>query len=125
MAAWSMAKYGLPLFALAAHQRNPKFDAWMHRQYGDVEILYRDSRETIVKILEKLAAGRVFAILLALRGIHSILSGGAWGFMSLLIAWMIWKEGWREYQQVLAEERWTKWSQGDFNARVSPPPYEQ
>lgn len=69
--------------------------------------------------------GRVFAILLALRGIHSILSGGAWGFMSLLIAWMIWKEGWREYQQVLAEERWTKWSQGDFNARVSPPPYEQ
>jgi KDO2-lipid IV(A) lauroyltransferase len=67
MAAWSMAKYGLPLFALAAHQRNPKFDAWMHRQYGDVEILYRDSRETIVKILEKLAAGRVFAILPDLR----------------------------------------------------------
>ena len=67
MAAWSMAKYGLPLFALAAHQRNPKFDAWMNRQYGDVEILYRDSRETMFQILEKLASGRVFAILPDLR----------------------------------------------------------
>ena len=34
MAAWSMAKYGLPLFAIAAKQRNPKIDAWMKRQYG-------------------------------------------------------------------------------------------
>lgn len=67
MAAWSMAKYGLPLFALAAHQRNPKFDAWMNRQYGDVEILYRDSRETMFQILKKLASGRVFAILPDLR----------------------------------------------------------
>jgi KDO2-lipid IV(A) lauroyltransferase len=67
MAAWSMAKYGLPLFALAAHQRNPKFDAWMNRQYGDVEILYRDRKETMFQIIEKLGAGRVFAILPDLR----------------------------------------------------------
>ena len=39
MAAWSMAKYGLPLFAIAAKQRNPKLDAWMKRQYGDIEVL--------------------------------------------------------------------------------------
>jgi Zn-dependent protease len=42
-------------------------------------------------------------------------------FMRLLIAWMIWKEGWREYQVALAEEQWGgRW---DYSARVSPPPY--
>ena len=68
--------------------------------------------------------GRVFAILLALRGLHSIMTRGAWGVVSLFIAWMIWKEGWREYQMARAEERFRSWSQGDFNARVSPPPYD-
>ena len=67
MAAWSMAKYGLPLFAIAARQRNPKLDAWMKRQYGDIEVLDRDCRETLVRIKEKLAAGRAFAILPDLR----------------------------------------------------------
>ena len=62
--------------------------------------------------------GRGFAILLALRGLHSIVTGGAWGFISILIAWMIWREGWREYQMAFMEERARDWS-----ARVSPPPY--
>ena len=65
--------------------------------------------------------GRIFAVLLGLRGLHSIVTGGAWGFISVLIAWMIWREGWREYQQALAEEAWGgRW---DYSARISPPPY--
>ena len=67
MAAWSMAKYGLPLFAIAARQRNPKLNAWMERQYGDIEVLDRDCRDTLVKIRDKLKEGRAFAILPDLR----------------------------------------------------------
>ena len=67
MAAWSMAKYGLPLFAIAARQRNPKLNAWMSRQYGDIEVLDRDCRGTLVQIREKLQSGRAFAILPDLR----------------------------------------------------------
>lgn len=67
MAAWSMAKYGLPLFAIAARQRNPKVNAWMNRQYGDIEVLDRDCRSTLSQIREKLSAGRAFAILPDLR----------------------------------------------------------
>ena len=67
MAAWSMAKYGLPLFAIAARQRNPKLNAWMNRQYGDIEVLDRDCRDTLSQIHEKLEAGRAFAILPDLR----------------------------------------------------------
>ena len=69
-----------------------------------------------------MVVGRVFAVLLGLRGLHSIVSGGGWGFISILIAWMIWREGWREYQIARMEESaygsWNSWS-----ARVSPPPY--
>ena len=65
--------------------------------------------------------GRVFAVLLGLRGLHSMFTGGGWGFISILIAWMIWREGWREYQMALVEESWgDRW---DYTARVSPPPY--
>ena len=67
MAAWTMAKYGLPLFAIAARQRNPKIDAWMNRQYGDIEVLDRDCRDTLGKIKDRLRAGRAFAILPDLR----------------------------------------------------------
>jgi len=67
MAAWSMARYGLKLFAIAARQRNPKLDAWMNRQYGDIEVLDRDNRDTLSLIREKLAQGRAFAILSDLR----------------------------------------------------------
>ena len=67
MAAWAMAKYGAPLFAIAARQRNPKIDAWMNRQYGDVEVLDRDCRDTLGKIKAYLGDGRAFAILPDLR----------------------------------------------------------
>ena len=70
MAAWSMAKYGLPLFAIGARQRNPKLDAWMKRQYGDIEVLDRNCRSTLFKIHERLAKGRAFAILPDLRVRH-------------------------------------------------------
>ncbi len=72
-----------------------------------------------------MVVGRVVAVLIGLRGIFSIFTGGSWGFISLFIAWMIWKEGWREFQAALAEERWENWTQDDFNARVSPPPYDR
>ena len=67
MAAWSMAKYGLPLFAIAARQRNWKIDAWMKRQYGDIEVVERGSARTLVEIKRKLRQGRAFAILPDLR----------------------------------------------------------
>ena len=67
MAAWAMAKYGLPLCAIAAKQRNPKLDAWMKRQYGDIEVVDRGSARTLVEIKEKILAGRAFAILPDLR----------------------------------------------------------
>ena len=69
--------------------------------------------------------GRAFAILLGLRGLHSIVTNGPWGFVSILIAWMIWQEGWREYQMALAEDDFRRWTQDDFEARVSPPPYDR
>ena len=62
-----MAAYGLPLFAIAARQRNPKIDAWMKRQYGGIEVLERGSARTLVEIKEKIASGRAFAILPDLR----------------------------------------------------------
>ena len=68
-----------------------------------------------------MVVGRVFAVLLALRGLHSIFTGGGWGIISHLIAWMIWKEGWREYVMAVQEDRWG--SPWEFSARVSPPPY--
>ena len=67
MAAWSMAKYGLPLFAIAARQRNPKLNAWMNRQYGDIVVLDRDNRSTLIQIHQRLRDGRAFAILPDLR----------------------------------------------------------
>lgn len=67
MAAWSMAKYGLKLFALAARQRNPRLDGWMKRQYGDIEVLDRSDRSTLVKIKDRLQSARAFAILPDLR----------------------------------------------------------
>ena len=67
MAAWSMAAYGLPLFAIAAKQRNPKIDAWMRRQYGTIEVLYRKERGTLNRIKDYLQNGRAFAILPDLR----------------------------------------------------------
>ncbi len=67
MAAWSMAKYGLPLFAIAARQRNPKINEWMNRQYGDIEVLCRNEHGTLNRIKDYLQGGRAFAILPDLR----------------------------------------------------------
>lgn len=68
--------------------------------------------------------GRVFAVLLALSGLNAILAHGGFGIVRIVIAWMIWREGYREYLAVRTEERFRKWTQADFEARVSPPPYE-
>lgn len=67
--------------------------------------------------------GRGVAIALGLSGFFRIANGRNWGFVTIMIAWMIWKEGYREYQLALAEEDFRNWTQRDFNARVSPPPY--
>ena len=67
MAAWAMAAYGIPIFSIAARQRNPKIYEWMKRQYGAIEVLERGSARTLAEIRAKLAAGRAFAILPDLR----------------------------------------------------------
>jgi len=69
--------------------------------------------------------GRVVAVLIGLKGLFSIMSGGNWGFVTIMIAWMIWRDGYREYLVALQEESFGGWSQDDFNARVSPPPYDR
>ena len=66
--------------------------------------------------------GRVFAVLLGLSGAYALLNGGNWAFIRIFIAWMIWKEGYREYQLALME---SSWRYEDFRAKVSPPPYER
>lgn len=66
--------------------------------------------------------GRVFAVLLGLSGAYALLNGGSWAFIRIFIAWMIWKEGYREYQLALMESNWRN---EDFRAKVSPPPYDR
>ena len=38
---------------------------------------------------------------------------------------MIWREGYREYLMARQEENFRNWTQADFEARVSPPPYDR
>mgnify|MGYP003317500437 CR=1 FL=1 len=66
--------------------------------------------------------GRVFAVLLGLSGAYALLNGGSWAFIRIFIAWMIWKDGYREYQLALME---SGWEYHDFRAKVSPPPYDK
>ena len=66
--------------------------------------------------------GRAFAVLLGLSGLYSLFNGGSWAFIRIFIAYMIWKDGYREYQLALME---SGWKYHDFRAKVSPPPYEQ
>ena len=47
---------------------------------------------------------------------------GRWAFIRIFIAYMIWKDGYREYQIALAESNWDYY---DFRAKVSPPPYDR
>ncbi len=68
MAAWAMARCGVPLFAIAARQRNPYIDAWMNRQYGDgLDVVERGSARTLAEIKARLVKGQCFAILPDLR----------------------------------------------------------
>ena len=68
MAAWAMAQCGVPLFAIAAKQRNPYIDAWMNRQYGKgLEVVERGSVRVMAEIKSRLERGRCFAILPDLR----------------------------------------------------------
>ena len=67
MAAWAMARYGMPLCAIAARQRNPRINAWMARQYGSIEVLTRGAAATLHDIRERILNGRAFAILPDLR----------------------------------------------------------
>ncbi len=66
--------------------------------------------------------GRAFAIILGLSGLHAIFTGGAWGFVRLMIASMIWRQGTLEYMQAQMESAWDRFDDG-WRARVSPPPY--
>jgi len=69
--------------------------------------------------------GRAVAVLLGLSGLYALFNGGGWAFIRIFIAWMIWQEGYREYLLARQEEDFRKWTQNDFNARVSPPPYDR
>ena len=66
--------------------------------------------------------GRVFAVLLGLSGLYSLFNGGGWAFIRIFIAYMIWKDGYREYQLAQME---SGWDYHDFRAKVSPPPYDR
>ena len=64
--------------------------------------------------------GRVFAILLGLSGLYALFHKESWAVVRIFIAWMIWQDGYREYQLALME---SNWRYQDFRAHVSPPPY--
>ena len=77
-----------------------------------------------------MVVGRVAAValvLLPLLGIEHIwiIPIGGNFILRMLIAWMIWQDGYREYQLAKHEEDFRNWTQDDFDARVSPPPYER
>lgn len=74
--------------------------------------------------------GRVSAVALVLLpflGINHIwiIPIGGNLLLRCLIAWMIWQDGYREYLLAKQEEDFRNWSQDDFDARVSPPPYDR
>ena len=74
--------------------------------------------------------GRVAAVALVLLpflGIYHIwiIPIGGNFILRGLIAWMIWQDGYAEYKLARAEEDFRNWTQDDFEARVSPPPYER
>lgn len=67
-----------------------------------------------------MVVGRVVAVFIGLRGFWTLLHGGNWGIVTMLIAWMIWKEGYREYLMARFE---SVWDCNNLRAHVSPPPY--
>lgn len=74
--------------------------------------------------------GRVCAVLLVvlpLLGVNHLgpIPIGGYFFLRLMIAFMIWQEGYREYVLARMEGDFRRWTQADFQARVSPPPYDR
>ncbi len=87
--------------------------------------LSRSKATYVAMIVGRIAAVLlVFGPLLGVTHIWIIPIGGSF-ILRALIAFMIWREGWREYQLALAEESFARWTQDDFDARVSPPPYDR
>ncbi len=70
-----------------------------------------------------MVVGRIVAVGLGIVGISRIISREPFGFITILIAWMIWREGYREYQMALQEERWGFDNPYGWSARVSSAPY--
>ena len=67
-----------------------------------------------------MVVGRVVAVFIGLRGFWNVTHGANWGFVTMMIAWMIWKEGYREYLMSKVE---SIWDVNNFRVHVSPPPY--
>lgn len=84
------------------------------------------TRATYVAMIVGRVAAIALVVLPALGVTHLwiIPIGGSLVFR-LLIAWMIWNEGAREYRLSLVEGDFRHWTQADFDARVSPPPYDR
>lgn len=110
-------------FSLAAFNLLPGFPMDGGRIFRSAARAFtsRTQATYLAMIVGRVAAGLlVFGPMLGVDHIWIVPLGGSI-FMRLLIAWMIWQEGYREYQQTLMEEQWQdRW---DYSARVSPPPY--
>ena len=88
-------------------------------------VLSRAKATYVAMVVGRVAAALlVLGPLLGINHIWIIPIGGSF-LLRALIAWMIWREGYREYQVALAEENWSRWTQADFEAKVSPPPYDR
>lgn len=114
---------GIVNFSLGAFNLLPGFPMDGGRIFRSVARLFttRTKATWLAMVVGRVSAGLlVFGPLLGIDHIWIIPIGGNF-FMRLMIAWMIWNEGWREYQQTLMDESWA--SRWDYSARVSPPPY--
>ena len=109
-------------FALGCFNLLPGFPMDGGRIFRSVMMLFVSRPQAT---LVAMWVGRVVAVLLGLSGLYAMVNGGSFAFIRIFIAWMIWKDGYREYQLALAEEDFRRWTQDDFNARVSPPPYDR
>ena len=110
-------------FSLGAFNLLPGFPMDGGRIFRSAARLFttRTRATWLAMVVGRVCAGLlILGPLLGITHIRIIPIGGNF-FMRLLIAWMIWNEGWREYQQTLAEESWG--GHWDYSARVSPPPY--
>jgi len=70
-----------------------------------------------------MVVGRIVAVGVGLYGLWLIVHTARFGWITILIAWMIWREGYREYLMALQEERWGFDNPYGWSARVSSAPY--